>query len=97
MSTIYFRPATAQPYHILRAAKWLTRLGHFKDSDTAYNFLQQAENTNLVVFRRILNQYYDAHQLVAGYLVKTDDSAAFRSARGPYGNEDHMYYRREYM
>ncbi len=92
MSSIYFRPAASQPYHLVRAAKWLVRIGKFKDCVSAYNFLIDLEIHRPDLFRHYLSEYHRVHTFKTGYLVQTDDTRAFRSAVGPYGADTHMYY-----
>jgi len=92
MSNINFRPATAQPYHISRCARWLTALGHFNNTITAYNYLVMLETHRPDIFRHYMDEYYRVHTFKTGYVVDETDINAFRSARGPYGEDIHMYY-----
>ena len=92
MEGIYFRPAASQPYHVKKAAEWLTRLGKFKDVNAGYDYLIQAESKDLATFRYLMSEYQRVHSFKTGYLVYTSDVNAFRSATGPYGEELHMYY-----
>lgn len=93
-SSIYFRPASAQPYHMIRAAHWLTRIGKFQNYVQAYNMLVSLEIHRPDLFRHYIDEYHRIHSFKAGYLVQTSDVKAFRSAVGPYGEEAHMSYTR---
>jgi hypothetical protein len=95
MSSIYFRPTSAQPYHIVRAAQWLTQLGKFADWQTGYSYLVELETRRPDLFRFYINEYVKATSFRVGYLVDTQcDDKSFRSATGAYGEEPHMYYSR---
>ena len=93
--TIYFRPAQAQPYHLIRASNWLVRIKKFKNSTDAYNFLIDLEIHRPDLFRYYMSEYHRVHSFKTGYLVQTSDIKAFRSAIGPYGEDSHMYYSRK--
>ncbi len=90
-NTIYLRPSGAQPYHIMKAAEWLTRLGKVKNKNDGYKQLVALEIDDISTFKNIMSRYHKATSFKTGYLVYTDDSHAFRSAVGPYGEEPHMY------
>ena len=90
--TVYFKPASSQPYHIMKAATWLTALGKFNNKIQAYNYLVELEDKDRFTFKYLMSEYHRVHSFKAGYLVYRDDSNAFRSAIGPYGEESHMYY-----
>ncbi len=90
--TIYFRPASAQPYHIARAACWLAKIGYFKTATQAYDTLVNYEIHRPDKFRYLMSEYNRVHTFKTGYLVQTQDTNAFRSPVGPYGEDSHMYY-----
>jgi len=89
---IYFKPASSQPHHIMKAAEWLTSLGKFPDKTKAYNYLISIEDHDQKTFKHLMSEYQRVHSFKAGYLVYKDDSNAFRSATGRYGEAPHMYY-----
>ena len=90
--TIYFKPASPQPYHIMKAAEWLARIKKVKDFNTGYSYLVNLEKSDQKTFKYLMSEYHRVHSFKAGYLVQTSDVNAFRSATGPYGEELHMYY-----
>ena len=91
--SIYFRPAAAQPYHLIRASYWLVRIKKFRTVADAYNFLTDLEIHRPDLFRYYMSEYHRIHTFKTGYLTESrDDSKAFRSAVGPYGEDTHMYY-----
>ena len=91
MSSIYFRPAEAQPYHLYRCAVWLTRLRYFPTVNAASTWLIDMQIHRPDIFRYYMSEYHRVHSFKTGYLTQSSDARAFRSAVGPYGEDPHMY------
>ncbi len=93
--TIFFRPTNSQPYVIVKCAMWLYSIGRSRNVKNTYRYLVWLENHHPAKFKQIISEYHRASTFVTGYLTDNDDSTAFRSSTGLYGDEDHMYANRE--
>lgn len=91
-NVIYFKPANAQPYYLIRASQWLVKIKKFNSIVDAYNFLTNMEIHRPDIFRYYMSEYIRIHTFKTGYLVYEDDTKSFRSAVGPYGEDKHLYY-----
>ncbi len=89
--TIFLRPANSQPYVIKKCANWLHSLGKAKSAEDAFRYLIWLEVHNPATFRYLVSEYHRTHTFKTGYLVEPDHSKSFRSSKGSYGEEAHMY------
>jgi hypothetical protein len=94
--TIFLRPTNSQPYVIKKCSDWLYSKGYYKSPIDAYNHLIWLEDNEPSSFRHMISEYHRTHTFVTGYLIdNSDDSKAFRSSIGPYGEDNHMYFNNE--